>query len=166
MNLQETLKYYGKTSIWHFTDESNLKSIKEHGILSLLMITQNKIHVPCFGADAESHYRDKIKGLDNYVHLSLIKEHPMQHYKVREGLIPNPVWLEIDISVLFDNLSLCCNQIANATSAKCHDIQKLAEVIDMDSLINNPYCSYEIKKAQLLVAKKIEYSKIKGIHYG
>jgi len=107
-----------------------------------------------------------VKGLDKFVHLSLIKEHPMQYNKVREGLIPNPVWLEIDISVLFENHSRCCNQIANATSAVCHDIQNLAEVIDMDSLINNPYCSYEIKKAQLIVANRIDYSKIKGIHYG
>jgi len=56
MNLQETLKYYGITSIWHFTDESNLSSTEEHGLLSLQMITQNKIYVPCFGADGSSHY--------------------------------------------------------------------------------------------------------------
>jgi len=166
MNLQETLKYYGITSIWHFTDASNLESIKKYGILSLDLINKNKIYVPCFGADGNSHYRDKVKGLDKFVHLSLIKEHPMQYHKVHEGLIPNPVWLEIDISVLFENKSQCCNQIANATSAKCYDIIDLAKVIDLESLINNPYCSYQIKKAQLIVANRIDYSKIKGIYHG
>jgi hypothetical protein len=117
-------------------------------------ITQQKIHVPCFGADGDSHYQDKVKGLDKFVHLSIIPDHPMQYVKVRDGIIKNPIWLEIDTSVLFENESKCCKQIANANSAKCYDIQHLAEVVDLESLINNSYCSYKIKKAQLIVANR------------
>jgi len=37
MNLKETLEEFGITSIWHFTDRSNLESIEEHGLLSLAL---------------------------------------------------------------------------------------------------------------------------------
>ena len=107
MKLQETLNYYGITSIWHFTDASNLESIKQYGLLSLTFLEQEKIHVHCYGADRLSHNLDINLGLDQFVHLSLIKEHPMQYVKTRAGLIPNPIWLEIDTSVLFENKCFC-----------------------------------------------------------
>jgi len=166
MNLQKTLKFYGITSIWHFTDESNLESIKQHGLLSLDLITQQQIHVPCFGADALSHSLDRNRGLDKFVHLSIIKDHPMQYVKKRSGEIPNPIWLEIDISVLFENRSLCCNQVANKNHAKCYDIKQIQEVIDLQSLLNNPHWSNPVRKAELIVANKIDYSKIKGVYHG
>ncbi|SFV58484.1 hypothetical protein MNB_SV-9-1104 [hydrothermal vent metagenome] len=166
MNLKETLEFYGITSIWHFTDESNLDSIKKHGLLSLALLTQKNIDVPCYGADELSHYLDKNKGIDKYVHLSIIPSHPMQYIKTRDGDIPNPVWLEIDVSVLFEKESLCCNQIANKTNVSCYNIDKIAEVIDLKRLLNRPAQTDPIKRAQLLVANKIEYTKIKGIYNG
>jgi len=166
MDLKETLKYYKINSIWHFTDLSNLASIKKNGLLSLYSLTKNNINVSCYGADELSHYLDRKKGLDKYIHLSLIKEHPMQYLKTKQGIIQNPIWLEIDTSVLFENESGCCSQIANASSSICYMIEKLSKIIDLDNLINNKNCKYEIKKAQLLVANKIEYTKVKAIHYG
>jgi len=166
MNLQEILKFYGITSIWHFTDESNLESIQKHGLLSLQLITEEKIHVPCFGANTLSHNLDKKKGLDKFVHLSIIKDHPMQYVKKRSGEIPNPIWLEIDISVLFENRSGCCRQVANKNHAKCYDIKHIAEVVDLKSLLNNPHYTNRARWSELLVANRINYNKIKGVYHG
>jgi len=166
MNLAETLKHFNITSIWHFTDESNLASIKKHGLLSLALLEKNTIDVSCYGANEDSHIRDRAKGLDKYVHLSIIKDHPMQYIKKRDREIPNPIWLEIDVSVLFENKSGCCKEIANAGGAKCYHIDKLAEVIDLKILLNKPHWSNPIRKAQLIVANQIDYSKIKGVTRG
>ena len=174
MNLQETLKYYSITSIWHFTDASNLVSIEEHGLLSLDLLTQQKVHVPCYGADSLSHSLDRNLGLDKYVHLSFIKEHPMQYVKTRDGIIPNPVWLEIDISVLFDNKTLFSKDVANKNGVKHYNIEHLAQNIDLEVLWGktdwrDPYIKQRrvmAKKSELMVANKIDYSKIKGIHHG
>ncbi|HHH52574.1 MAG TPA: DUF4433 domain-containing protein [Bacteroidetes bacterium] len=166
MNLQETLKYYDITSIWHFTDASNLVSIEKYGLLSLDLLTQQKVHVSCYGGDELSHRLDRGKGLDKFVHLSIIPDHPMQYIKVRNGIIKNPIWLEIDTSVLFENKSYCCNQLANSSYAKCYEIEYLDKIIDLKRLLNNPQPRDPIKKAQLIVANKIDYSKIKGVHHG
>ena len=166
MNLQETLETYGITSVWHFTDRSNLESIEKNGLLSLFLLKEKNIDVSCYGADALSHSLDRRKGIDKYVHLSIIKSHPMQYIKTINGDIPDPVWLEIDISVLFENKSLCCSEIANALSARCYDIEKLDEVINLKGLIYNPKYNNSERKAQLLVANKIDYDKIKGVHNG
>jgi len=166
MNLQETLKKFNITSIWHFTDESNLESIKKHGLLSLALLDKENINVSCYGANEESHHLDRCKGIDRYVHLSMTKSHPMQYVKKVNGNIPNPIWLEIDVSVLFENKSLCCDRIANARDAICYDIEKLNEKIDLFELIYGRDYRNPIKKAQLLVANRIDYSKIKGVSNG
>jgi len=166
MNIQETLKHYGITSIWHFTDVSNLKSIEEHGLLSLELLRQKSIHVPCYGANFYSHQRDRAFGLDNFVHLSIIPDYPMQYIKTKNGDIPNPIWLEIDVSVLHENLSGCCNQVANANNAEIYEIKDIANVINLKKLLNNPRPRDPIKKAQLIVANKIDYTKIKGVYHG
>ena len=166
MNLQETLKHYGITSIWHFTDMSNLASIEKNGLLSLDLLTQQKIDVSCFGGDELSHNLDRKKGLDKFVHLSIIHDHPMQYVKVRDGVIKNPIWLEIDTSVLFENESGCCSELANASSAQCYRIEDLAKVVDLKTLLNYPHWSEPVRKSQLIVANKIDYSKIKGVYHG
>ena len=166
MDLKKTLEQFGITSIWHFTDRSNLESIEKHGLLSLALLDENDIEVSCYGADELSHSLDRCKGIDSYVHLAITKSHPMQYVKVSSGEIPDPVWLEIDVSVLFENKSLCCNGIANARSAECHDIEKLDEVVNLRELIYGRDYRSPVKKSQLLVANKIDYSKIKGVYNG
>jgi len=143
-----------------------LESIKKHGLLSLELISQQKVHVPCFGANELSHRLDKQRGLDKFVHLAIIKDHPMQYVKKRSGEIPHPIWLEIDTSVLFENKSLCCNQVANKSQTKCYDIKQLQEVIDLQSLLNHPHWSNPVRKSEILVANRIDYSKIKGVYHG
>lgn len=134
MTLQNILNYYGIKSIWHFTDASNLASIEKYGVLSLRNIIKSKIDVSCFGADELSHNLDIRKGLDKYVHLSFIKEHPMQYVKTRDGNIPNPIWLEIDASVLFRDNTIFTSQVANKTGAKVYNINDLKEYMDIDVL--------------------------------
>lgn len=174
MNLKEALNYYGKTSVWHFTDKSNLASIEKYGLLSLDILTKEDIYVSCYGADELSHNLDRKLGLDKFVHLSLINEHPMQYVKTRDGDIPNPVWLEIDASVLFENHCIFSNCVANSNNAKLFEINHLDYVIDLEVLWGNTnWLDPEIrerrklaKKAELMVANKIDINKILGVYNG
>ncbi len=166
MNLQETLKHYGIKSFWHFTDMSNLESIKKYGLLSLHQLNQKKVNVSCYGANELSHQLDEAKGLDRYVHLSFIPDHPMQYMRVKNGKMPNPIWLEIDVSVIFENRTLCSDEVANATDADLYHMKDMAKVIDLKTLLKQPHWSNPIRKAELMVANKIDYSKIKEIYHG
>ena len=89
MTLKKILASYGITSVYHFTDKANLESIKTYGIQSLQNIIQNDIDVQRFGADSLSHTLDAYKGLDRYVHLSFIKDHPMYHIAKKEAVFKN-----------------------------------------------------------------------------
>ncbi|WP_151899697.1 DarT ssDNA thymidine ADP-ribosyltransferase family protein [Sulfurimonas hydrogeniphila] len=175
MNIQATLQNYGIKSIWHFTDLSNLESIKKHGVLSLRNIIHNRIDVACYGANELSHNLDISKGLDQFVHLSFIKEHPMQHVKTQNGDIPNPVWLKIDASVLFRNRSIFSDRIANKTGAKIYgDINDLSKYIDLDVLWSrtdwrDPQIQQRRKNAkygEIMIQDKIDIKDIVGVYRG
>ena len=174
MSIEKTLNYYGIKSIWHFTDLSNLESIEKNGVLSLRNIIKNKVDVSCYGADDLSHRLDREYGLDKYVHLSFIKEHPMQYVKTRDGNIPNPVWLEIDASVLFKSDSIFSNQVANKTNAKIYDINELTEHMDLDVLWGRTdWRDPEIQKrrrlakyGEIMIKDKISIRDIIGVSHG
>lgn len=174
MNLKEALTYYGKTSVWHFTDKSNLVSIEKYGLLSLDIIIKEDIYVSCYGADELSHKLDRNRGLDKFVHLSLIREHPMQYVKTRDGEIPDPIWLEIDASVLFENQSIFSDRVANSNTAKLYEINDLDQVIDLEVLWGRTNWSDPIiqerrkiaKKSELMVANRIDINKILGVYNG
>jgi len=168
------MNHYNITSIWHFTDKSNLVSIEKYGLLSLEKLTQENIEVSCYGANELSHSLDRAKGLDRYVHLSLIKDHPMQFTKKQNGEIPNPVWLEIDVSVLLEDETFFSNSVANARGSKIYEIHELNRHVDLDVLWTrtnwfDPEIQYRrrvAKKSEIMVANKIDTNLILGVSHG
>jgi hypothetical protein len=134
MTLQEALDFYHIDTLWHFTDKSNLHTIKKYGILSLNLIEDVGLEVSCFGADTLSHNLDRHYGLDKYVHLSFVKEHPMCYVKQQNGLIPNPVWIAIKASVLFGSNALFSTDVANKTGVPNYAINQLDERADLEVL--------------------------------
>lgn len=87
--------------LYHFTDESNLKSIKEHGgLLSWYYCAQHNIDIPIAGGDESSRSLDKRYGLEDYVRLSFCVDHPMA-YHVKKRAMASLVLLEIKIDVAY-----------------------------------------------------------------
>ncbi len=175
MSIEATLEHYGIRSIWHFTDMSNIQSIKNNGLLSLRNLINNKINVACYGANELSHKLDISKGLDQFIHLSLIKDHPIQYIKTKNQEIPNPVWLEIDAKVLFKKKSIFSDTIANKTGAKIYtDINDLARFIDLDVLWSrtdwrDPQIKQRRKQAkygEIMIKDSIEIQDIIGVYHG
>lgn len=118
-------------------------------MLLLKDILQKDVYVPCFGATESSHMQDKAKGLDRFVHLSFIKDHPMFHIAKRDGRIPNPIWLEIDLSVLDENSTLFSNMLANTYGAPIFYASNLKKMIDFSTLLYEKdfYTRKEARKA-------------------
>jgi hypothetical protein len=89
-------------TIYHFTDIANIDSIKQHGFLySWDYCKRNGIEIPKPGGSLDSQQLDVRKGLQNFVRLSFIKDHPMMYVLMRDGRISNPKILEIEPKLIF-----------------------------------------------------------------
>jgi len=111
---EEVLRDENIVRLYHFTDESNLKSIiKNKGLYSWNRCEELGIDVKCYGGDDLSRKLDKHYGLEDYVRLSFAKNHPMKYVAKKEGRIPNPVVLEIDPSIIYAKDTIYSNM--NAT---------------------------------------------------
>jgi len=168
MNIRETLSSFGITSIYHFTDKSNLKSIEKYGIQSLFNIESKNINVSSYGANSLSHELDRKSGLDKFVHLSFLKDHPMYYSAKKRGAITTPIWLELDISILFEDDTLYCDKVANQTNSNIFKIENILDFIDFDKMINEKdFCKrVEVRKAEIMAYSSINLDKIKGVSYG
>lgn len=168
MGIKMDLERYGISSIYHFTDKANLKTIERFGLQSLKNILSLQIDVKHFGAEELSHNLDQRKGLDQYVHLAFIQDHPMYHVAKRRGNIIDPVWIEIDCSVLYDEDTLFCDKVANQTNAHIFRIDNVMQNIDFNTMIygRDFYLKKEARKAEIMIYDSIHPNKILGVTYG
>jgi len=166
MSIIETLNRHDIKSVWHFTDISNLRSIEKYGILSLHEILENGIDAR-FGADSFSHSLDRIYGLDAYVHLAFVNDHPMYHVAKSRGNIKKGVWIEIDLSVLVENKTRFSPQVANKRGAKLYKMNLVDKMIDFKKMHSRYFDVYkDARKAEIVVKNNIETKYILGVYYG
>jgi hypothetical protein len=101
-DLQKVLQENNITILYHFTDHSNLKSIKENGgLYSWYYCDKNNIVIPMTGNSSLGRSLDLEFGLEDYVRLSFIKDHPMKHVAMKEGRITRPYLLKVSIEVCY-----------------------------------------------------------------
>ena len=147
---------YGITSLWHFTDASNLESILKYGILSLDALVCKNIE-PNYASSYGSRVKDKNEGFSKYVRLSFVKDHPMYHVAKKDGRLKNPVWIEIDLNVLKKSGVEVSDKIAFSKDAKHFLPYYIFYNIDFDSLVNGTFEEQkEARKAEILIPNIIE----------
>jgi hypothetical protein len=93
------LKRNGIIKLYHFTDSSNVKSIKEHGLMSASNLLKQEISSTMNSSEG-SRQMDASAGLENYVRLSFCSHNPMLYVALEEKRITNPVILEISLQVV------------------------------------------------------------------
>ncbi len=99
---KDILRNNGITKLYHFTDRRNLKSIVEHGgLVSWGDACDRDMSIAAPGGSDTSHSLDRRMGLEYYVRLSFIPNHPMMHVAMNDGRIDDPVILEIDPQVAY-----------------------------------------------------------------
>jgi len=175
-DLLKVIQKYAKfDGVWHFTDRANLESIQQYGLLSLAESGRRNITIPVPGGNEWSHDADRKKGLDRYVHLAFIRDHPMLFVaQTYESRILNPVWLKVDLSVLFEDGVLFAPGIAYSTGTPLLNAAQAAAQFDFDVLFTYmDWSDPEVqrrrqaaKKSEILVPNCIPWEKVVECHDG
>lgn len=110
------------TKLYHFTDRDNLENIiKNGGLYSWKDCEDRGINIPKPGGGGPgslSWSLDKQAGLEHYVRVSFTANHPMMYVAMNEGRISNPVLLEIDPEVIYDENARYADRNATRNGAK------------------------------------------------
>ena len=109
------------TKLYHFTDRDNLENIiKNGGLFSWKDCEERGITIPKPGGGgpgSTSWSLDQRDGLEHYVRVSFTKQHPMMYVAMSEQRISNPVILEIDPEVIFDEQTKFSDRNATRSGA-------------------------------------------------
>ena len=82
----EHLRMKNIVCFYHFTEKSNLQSIRKYrGLYSWYYCKQNNIPIQSPGGDYDSRNLDVFHGLQDYVRLSFCNKHPMAYVKRDEA---------------------------------------------------------------------------------
>lgn len=155
--------------LYHFTDESNLKSIIDNGNLFSWHYCVNKnIRIERPGGDDLSRKLDKRAGLENFVRLSFTPDHPMMYKALADGRIKNPVVLVIDSEVIFLKSSKFSDKNATRNDVNVgqafEDFSKIRfDILSSSDYINSSERDKPFFQAEVLVFEKVPIGKVKNI---
>jgi hypothetical protein len=94
-------KLLDRMRLYHFTDTRNVLSIRKHGgIYSLEQCEARGIEIVAPGGDDNSQQSDRSNGMDEYVHLCLRSEHPMEYRARTDGRIEKSIFIRVSGKVL------------------------------------------------------------------
>lgn len=109
----------GIKRLYHFTDRDNLQSIiNQGGLYSWADCEEKGIHIARPGGSVGSRSLDVRDGLQHYVRVSFVTQHPMMYVAMNEGRIANPVLLEIDPQVIYWKDSTYADRNATKNGAR------------------------------------------------
>ena len=139
-------------SLFHFTDASNLDSIRSNGLLTWKTLNERKISSRMNSSDL-SHKLDAKKGLADFVRLSFCKRHPMMYIAKREKRISTPVVLEIKLEVVSRPGVLFCETNAAANRSKASESPRVIrfEVVKACSARSVPESQRPFYQGEVLV---------------
>lgn len=141
---------------YHFTDTRNLPSIRQHGLLSWAELQQRGIQSVAPGGNDWSHDADHRVGLDEYVHLCLMKEHPMEYRAREDGRIESSVFLRIAAEVLHTPGVLFTADVSNKSGVETLSLSEALEQLDLEAVYTRLDWSDPVVKERRLVARKYE----------
>ena len=89
----------GCTELYHFTDKTNVDSIRNVGLLSNLQLKDTEIPITYF-SDVSSRKKDAENSLDDYIHLSFIPYSPMSYSKKYDNKNLKEFWFKVNLEAL------------------------------------------------------------------
>ena len=118
-DFQKILNQNYITTLYHFTDMSNINSIHNNGGLYSWFYMENKgIQIPTPGGNQFSRQLDRQKGLQDYVRLSFNTHQPMMYIAKKDHRIKDPRILKIDPQVIYWNTTNFSNLNAADNNAE------------------------------------------------
>ncbi len=126
--------------LYHFADRDNLESIiKNGGLYSWADCDEKGISILKSGGGNLSRSLDARDGLQHYVRVSFVKDHPMMFVAMNEQRISNPVVLEIDPEVVWWQDSLYCNKNVTRNDASYGGSVEHFKQVHFDTVLKNRY---------------------------
>jgi hypothetical protein len=168
--MRNHLLKFGKSWIFHFTDKKNIPEIIKHGgLMPRSMLVNNSVpYIP--GGNQRSIDADNYIGMQNYVHLCFLNDHPMEYIARTEGRI-DAIWLAVSTYILdFPGVVYCAGVANQAGAVYLTDKQAIA-IMDFDHLYNwhdfkiedNMIRHNKAKKYEILIPFKIPREFIWGL---
>lgn len=142
-------------SFYHFTDTRNLPSIQQHGLLSPRQLRQKNISVVT-GGNEWSRDSSEAAGLDDYVHLALTDDHPMEYIARKEGRIQQTRYLRIHPDVLKIVGAVFTNGVANKRGISRLTIVEACAELDLQVLYSRTDWKDPAIQLRRKTAKKYE----------
>ena len=159
--------------LYHFTDRDNLEVIINNGGLYSWKDCEDRgIVIPKPGGGGPgslSWSLDAKSGLQNYVRVSFTQQHPMMYIAMNEGRISNPVILEIDPDVLYEETTKYSDRNATRNGALIGDDVEAFKRIHFQTVKARNHFDLDTEEqpfyqAEILVKNFIPLSKILNIN--
>ena len=168
-DFQQILQQNGITKLYHFTDRANLHSIRTNGgLYSWYYCQHNNITIPKPGGSEISWILDKQKGLQNYVRVSFVRDHPMLYIAQNDGRVIDPIILEIKIDLIYELETRYANQNAAKNGVSTETTFEKFKSIQF-SLLKKRYLDLTAEErpfyqAEILILEKIPLECITNIN--
>jgi hypothetical protein len=142
--------------LYHFTDKSNIPTIKQLGGLFSTALLKEMGHAFCAGGDEDSLALDIRCGMDRFVHLCFVTGHPMA-FRVKERK-PDAelIYLQIDRAILYQPDIMFATGVGYANNAETVTLSEAVErnLIDFGALYawtdwRNPEAQAKRRAAEL-----------------
>lgn len=122
--------------LYHFTDKSNIPTIRQLGGLFSTALLKEMGHAFCAGGDEDSLALDMRCGMDKFVHLCFVTGHPMA-FRVKERK-PDVelIYLQIDRAILHQPDIMFATGVGYANNAETVTLAEAVErnLIDFRAL--------------------------------
>lgn len=163
------------TTLYHFTDRRNLSKIRElKGLYSLAKLKEMQVVIPNPGGNEWSHEADQSKGMDQYIHLCLKPNHPMEYVARNEKRIGETIFLQIHPDVLkFEGVKFTAD-VSNKSGVPILTIEEAKKIIDFEVLFTRTdwkdsviqYRLQQAEKSEILIPNHIPLEFIRNIPNG
>lgn len=133
--MKSIIDKYKFDGIWHFTDKSNIPPILQNdGLYCLGELQRMGVAIPAPGGNEWSHHADALKGVQEYVHLAFLDDHPMLYAAKQDGRLKEPVWLKINSSILLGTGVKFTNEVSNKAGVQLLTPEEAVQQIDFEVL--------------------------------
>lgn len=169
---KDVLDRHNIHKLYHFTDRDNLEAIiKNGGLYSWKDCEEKNIVIPKPGGGGPGSLSwglDSRKGLERYVRVSFTRNHPMMYVAMKENRITNPVILEVDLDVIFDDKTKYANMNATRNDVSVGVDLSAFKAIHFDTVKARNHFDLDIDEqpyyqAEILVKNFIPLSAITNI---
>ena len=133
--MHKVMTKYEQSYLYHFTDKRNIEGIKKRGgLFSFNELEDIKTDEIFWGGNDWSHDADKMNGVDDYIHLCFIRNHPMEYQARQEGRIQETFWILVHKDVLHIKGVRYTNDVSNKAGVMLLTNKQAVEELDHEAI--------------------------------